>query len=766
MAEHTIPPNVVLNILRGERSPIRFEEFCCDLFTKVDGVDYLPTSRSYDLGRNGRSLPSGESGEVGFICCATGVEENFEDKAKGDLQKILKFAHPASIYFCSTQEKSEGYLQKVESQIRELAPDVKRVSALGAYQIVPLVSQRYPEVFERRYVAELLEHREWLKADDISNMELQTVGMQIALTTQFHEDAQSLRSELLQTSVLSSLADGRTRTIADIAKAVSDALRLPKNIQAEYFREVLIHLTEALLVSHTDGLYTITEEGRRHHAELLKVGRAHLTNGKDLIRQAVAALLGYDLGEEPFNRLWNRLRDEIANLFFANGLRLIRAIASLLATNEKSLPSKTFAELLGGVKDSIQSLGVGGARSEEVAQAILDLFSDRDSPAFNWLTELAVKYVTLCSLGLEPSAQQEVSGRLKDIDLILDTDIVLSLLSQGERPHRAVEEVLKRWRSIGGQVLIPPPVLEEAAYHAWISDYEFRDVENLLAHVQPEEVHRYAKTAFVRAFCVVAQGDFRLSSWTRFISEFRGASPTDSEKIAAILEEDYGLKIITDFALDRDFARTVSEMIYKIRKIAPSAYVPKQTGDKVARDGQIIAFLKHCRESKPRRYHTTVIISSSPVLQQAGAAFTGNLDEPAPVWPIGALAYLVSLIPGVRLTLSILKNCLFDEGEVEALDRLVRLALRVVRESKSYEIGYSRRPTLKRALAREIDKAAVQRSQRPAQLVDELLEGRSQDREVLAEVIANAVDEIAASTHEKELQELRRRLSQSDGPLP
>jgi hypothetical protein len=280
--------------------------------------------------------------------------------------------------------------------------------------------------------------------------------------------------------------------------------------------------------------------------------------------------------------------------------------------------------------------------------------------------------------------------------------------------------------------------------------------------MRPDEIPHYVKNAFVRAFYVVAQGNYQPPRWARFISEYRGTTSTDGEKIAAILE-DLGFTVITDFAPDKDFALKASNKLYEIRKLGETDFVSKQVGDKVARDGQLIAFLRQSRQSAKHRYHTTVIISSSSTLQVAATAFSAELGEPTPVWPIGALAYLVSLIPGVSLTQSTLRTCLFEESEFESLDRLVRLALRVIRQSTSYELGYSRRSTLKRELMHEIDKAAVQRGQRPAELVEQLLEGRSEDSGLLPETIANAVDTIAASRHEKEMEALRHKLAKPTG---
>jgi hypothetical protein len=340
------------------------------------------------------------------------------------------------------------------------------------------------------------------------------------------------------------------------------------------FRLVLLSNRTKANVQFRLNLYSVvmaTAVGKEQVKALREAAKVQLRKGEALVRKAVDGLLGYKLQAPQFQRLWQRLQDELANLFFANGLRLIRAIASLTQSKGTSR-SPAFSQLLDGVRKSVATLQVGGGRAEEVAQAVVDLFAERESEVFAWLTELAAKYVSLCSLGLEPSAQQEVSGHLKDIDIIVDTDIVLSLLSEGERPHKAVEELLKRWSLIGGRLLLTPPVLEEAAYHVWRSMGEFREVQRLAPSLKPHEIHRYAKTAFVRAFCTVADGDFSTKRWDKFIGEYKGTSPTDVRKMEAILE-DYGFQKAQDFRYDNALARTVCDEIYAIRKIPAGAFV-------------------------------------------------------------------------------------------------------------------------------------------------------------------------------------------------
>ena len=328
------------------------------------------------------------------------------------------------------------------------------------------------------------------------------------------------------------------------------------------------------------------------------------------------------------------LLDEFANLFFAQGLKIIQVIASLTHDEPHSATKKTFSELLDGMRSRIVRLGVGGARAESVAQAVVDMFFERDSDALAWLTEIAVKYVNLCSLGLEPTAQQEVSGRLKDIDLVLDTDIVLSVLSEGERPHKAIEETINRWKDIGGRIVIVPPVVEEAAYHAWISDTVYEDVWRQLGSWRPDEMHHYVRNVFVRAFYFAAGGRFNPSRWRRFIGEYRGQNAEDASRMKELLA-DRGFDVLDDIDTDDDFARSVHNRIYEFRGIDQSAHIPKKIVDKVDRDSRILALLKLRRSQEGSRYHTTVVVSSSQILQKAGQSFSRELGEPSPVWPVG-----------------------------------------------------------------------------------------------------------------------------------
>jgi hypothetical protein len=317
--------------------------------------------------------------------------------------------------------------------------------------------------------------------------------------------------------------------------------------------------------------------------------------------------------------------------------------------------------------------------------------------------------------------------------------------------------MVNRWGEIGGRLVIVPSVLEEASYHAWIANNEYQNIWRDLESIKANEINRYASNAFVRAFYHTAAGKFDPTNWNRFISEYRGESPQDTTKLEGILR-DSGFEVVCEYPYDKNFASSVIQEIYRVRGISPSDFVPKKVGDKVVRDGNLIAHLKNQRESMGQAGKTIVIVSSSSVLETAAMKFGQELMEPAPVWPIGAIAYLISLIPGVKMTLKSLGTALFVDYSSEAIEAITRLALRVIRQSAQYDLGYSRRVTLKKALLGEISQAAKQRGMTTSELTQEMVDPQGKQLDALTEVVARGVDQIVASKYEQEMDELRRKI--------
>jgi len=105
--------NMVKHILKNELSPGRFEQFCCALFSKVDGCTYVTTSWNYDQGRDGRTATLRKAQYPPVICVS--LRDKAKEKAVEDAEKLSKKPFvPKEIRFCTNQEATEKLLDEIK----------------------------------------------------------------------------------------------------------------------------------------------------------------------------------------------------------------------------------------------------------------------------------------------------------------------------------------------------------------------------------------------------------------------------------------------------------------------------------------------------------------------------------------------------------------------------------------------------------------------------------------------------------------------------
>src|SRR4051794_4278386 len=138
-------------VLRAEQSGRRFELFSNAVVSENEGgVPVLPTSRSWDLGRDGRSQTT--SGSV-YVCSS--LTDNVDTKSTSDVRRLAENASPPyRIYFCSSQPLSESRCVQIEADIRKSVPPDVAITVVGREQLGHL-AQRFPDAFVKFYAAEL-----------------------------------------------------------------------------------------------------------------------------------------------------------------------------------------------------------------------------------------------------------------------------------------------------------------------------------------------------------------------------------------------------------------------------------------------------------------------------------------------------------------------------------------------------------------------------------------------------------------------------------
>lgn len=289
-------------ILKGEDSPTRFERFCCQLFSAVDGIRYVPTSRTYDLGCDGRDVQRGQDSARHVICAST--QKTVLDKAQQDASTLEALVPaPTTIRFCSNQPLTENMLADIRGQFSASCPDSDQVRADGLYQLEQLAVEN-PNVLEEAYAGELANLRQALGVSRDDAGEVEITGLRIALTTQLSDDASELREDLQKNLVLSALSSDEPRTVGHISKTVSDLLHLPRLLDDAYVESAIAALRADGVVTEDGGRWAITEAGRRELEERTERGTGRLSEVQNAVKQEIAELSGADIAGATFSRLW------------------------------------------------------------------------------------------------------------------------------------------------------------------------------------------------------------------------------------------------------------------------------------------------------------------------------------------------------------------------------------------------------------------------------------------------------------------------------
>lgn len=219
----------VSSIIQDDVQSSRFERFCVDLFSIVDDEEYVPTSVSWDLGKDGRSARL--SDDTPILCAS--LRGDVSSKAKSDLQRLQETSPPKKLRFCSSQKISENRREQVTKELKALCPNLEVTAVDGIDQLAPL-AHRHPAPFLAWYKNELDNLRLALAQTVDGGAETEITGMRIALTTQLSSDAQAFREDLLENLTLTAVTS-KGVPLASISNKISMQLHLGRKIPESYF---------------------------------------------------------------------------------------------------------------------------------------------------------------------------------------------------------------------------------------------------------------------------------------------------------------------------------------------------------------------------------------------------------------------------------------------------------------------------------------------------------------------------------------------------
>lgn len=771
MSAGGIPEQWARMVIEAEVSSVRFEDFCVELFSDVEGIDYVRTSRSYDLGRDARGVAAKSGAVPPFICCS--LRGDHEDKALGDIRRILEFVQPKSILICCSTKISESAIHGIEQAARKVAPSLETIRTHGLDQLSQLAA-RYPKAVRLLYSGEVATIKAALGYDDEKDESIKLTGMRIALTTQLQDDATGRRKDLLWNLILTALSNGMEREVEELAMSISEALHLSRVINESYLQGELSNLAaEGFIDAHGDS-FSLTPLGRLNLQERNEAGSKNLLIGQEAVRRQIASLTGHSIDSKEYSLVWNVFLDGLASVFLLNGVHIISSISAIAKGESSSINHQELHAQIRRIGERIATLdNAAGTRSgdalgdriRDISQAIMDLFTEREGEAFHWIEGLCCTFIDICSLGLEPNAQEEVALRLKEFEFLLDTDVVLSLLAEGEPNHKAIRAMVKGWKELGGRLYIGEAVLEEAAYHAWISQKEYDATWRELPKMPATEIHHLLDNVFVRTFTKRAGGRTERRRWGYYIQGFRGDSKYDFKKILEILKEDYKVEFIDERSIDRDLSNLVAQKIIseKLTDARAAGHAASVLNDKSTRDGRLVALLSYHRQLVGKLDHVSSIISSSSALAYGCEVVRATLGAPDPIMSPAAIAWLLSLVPGAHISLSSLRGVLFDASLSQRLPPAELLTMRVLEKSEQYEMHWSRRGPLVRAVRNQVATLANQMGQSTQAVRAAMQEENEYAAGLLSEVIAKSIDEIASSKSEKRIGQLVRDIEKLRG---
>ena len=307
-------------------------------------------------------------------------------------------------------------------------------------------------------------------------------------------------------------------------------------------------------------------------------------------------------------------------------------------------------------------------------------------------------------------------------------------------------------------------MLEEVAYHAWISENDFRETRYLFGRLRPEERSRYIRNAFVNDFHTTATN---LSHWDLFIGQYKGNSPNDYSKIQNYLRTRLMAEILPD-AYEPQLAREIAEYLMNASDDeGEQADSDEDAQYKRTRDGRLLASLAAARNASGAllQYSNFLLLSSSKALRKSERKFSSELGgEPKIVLTRGSFAYLLSMVPGIQLGADSLRRALFEFGAQVKLEDDERRALRIIRGSEAHDLHWAERELLQLQLNKAMQSEASRLGISRDTLKKKFITGS--DPAISAELMANALRLMATDTmQEKEFQKAKNRIKELEEQL-
>lgn len=310
-------------IIETDRNDYRFEAFCCATCSKEHGIEFLPTSQTWDRGRDGRTGGKSSKSHRNLLCATQ--NRDVDAKVEADLLRVTATSSPEHLVYCSSQRLSEDKADEITTIVKRHVPSGS-LTVYGSIQLGHL-AEKHSEIFLKFYHGEIASIRAALERkpqDDEAR-----IGLRLALVTIGSEDAAKLRQALLRRAVLDCMAEDSILTADVIAKQISDDLGLPRPLGGGSVADILVQESKAGRVESGPKGFKLSDVGRQQLQSFPPAATEFLLQGRTVIREKIESLIGYKVADLQFEQLWSTLLDFLSALFYQNGLGVIKAIDAI-----------------------------------------------------------------------------------------------------------------------------------------------------------------------------------------------------------------------------------------------------------------------------------------------------------------------------------------------------------------------------------------------------------------------------------------------------
>lgn len=754
---------VLRAVISSDTSSQRFEEYSNATIAKLTGYPVVSTSASWDLGRDGRAA----AGPRTYVCAT--LNEGLDKKAKKDICRLKKHAGRAKVYYCSSQPISEERVEKLRMEIAGLAGPQFEIELLGSHQLAELdlqLTARDPNVIAlAHYRGEIQDCLRMLREDREGAPEDR--ALRLALLSMGPAENGAIRSAAMRNAVLEVFVPGAATAVSALSVAVATALGLPRAPAEPLLRGVIAELQGEGCLDRKGDILWLTPKGVDEQQNNRENAALNFLAGRNAIRAHLEELLEMEMKPEVFDDLWGAVEARLSLLLYRRGEEIVNTALDLLES-KTSIGDAGYQSLLEDLAGAAAATWSDPDVRPEIVVAVRDLFTEGEGPACDWLIRACAGFVAACSLGLEATSGEAILKAVSAIEIVPDTDVVLSILGEGEPSHREAEATAKQWIGVGGRIYLAEPVLREVAYQAWMAGEEFEQVTKWFPGTR-EDGLRLLRTVFVRSFGeLVRKKRVAPQQWGQYIRQYRGADRDDFATVHALLEGEYQVQDLPSVEVDGEsLAKSVYEaLVTQIRQrerqgsLEPSG--AEIEVDKAKRDAEIIAAIARRRRALAQTAAggSCCLISSSNRLARLPELLRKGGESTPWVMSLASWTFLLSLCPGVSFTLEAMKAFLFERSWGGRTSMPETVILRAFKESGAYRLPWAKRVTLLRNIRESVLRSAKMggESRRQVEKALQYPTDSGERGEVAASVLAEAIDKTALESTEE--GRLRKRVAE------